>query len=141
MRGSWQVPLMSLHRRGGDDGGKLTQGPDAVQSSLGCYKTRRPQPAASILALVCFPPPPRAAQQHRCRKIIDCNPTDKPHKMADENTNPAAEETKVDETPISHPNAARRNSLEKQLAQRPDRSELVESKHTARHCYHRHRLS
>lgn len=48
--------------------------------------------------------------------------------MADENTNPAVEETKVDETPISHPNAARRNSLEKQLAHRPDRAELVESK-------------
>lgn len=52
--------------------------------------------------------------------------------MADENTNPAVEETKVDETPISHPNAARRNSLEKQLAQRPDRAELVESKRPAR---------
>jgi hypothetical protein len=48
--------------------------------------------------------------------------------MADENTNPAAQEAKVDETPISHPNAARRNSLEKQLAHRPDRAELVESK-------------
>lgn len=54
--------------------------------------------------------------------------------MADENTNPAVEETKVDETPISHPNAARRNSLEKQLAHRPDRAELVESKLPARPC-------
>lgn len=54
--------------------------------------------------------------------------------MADENTNPAVEEPKVDETPISHPNAARRNSLEKQLAQRPDRAELVESKHPAGPC-------
>lgn len=54
--------------------------------------------------------------------------------MADENTNPTVEEIKVDETPISHPNAARRNSLEKQLAHRPDRAELVESKHSARIC-------
>ncbi|KAI3394887.1 hypothetical protein diail_2122 [Diaporthe ilicicola] len=46
--------------------------------------------------------------------------------MADVNTNPTVEETKVDETPISQPNAARRNSLEKQLAHRPDRAELVE---------------
>lgn len=61
---------------------------------------------------------------------IDWNPTDNEN-MADENTNPAVEETKVDETPISHPNAARRNSLEKQLAHRPDRAELVESKHSA----------
>ena len=45
-------------------------------------------------------------------------------KMADENTVSA-----VDESPISpiRPNNERRNSLEQQLKQRPDRSELVES--------------
>lgn len=44
--------------------------------------------------------------------------------MADENTPPAV----VDETPIGQATAgARRNSLEKHLAQRPDRAELIES--------------
>lgn len=49
--------------------------------------------------------------------------------MADENTPVAApaEEVKIDDSSINHATAARRNSLEKHLAQRPERAELVES--------------
>lgn len=43
--------------------------------------------------------------------------------MAEDNSAPV-----VDEASINHPSAARRNSLEKLLAHRPDRAELVESK-------------
>lgn len=105
----------------------------------GCYKTRRgPLPAAlrSSLrsSLLCLPlSHPELLNNTAARKTLTASTTDK-HSMADDNTNPAVEETKVDETPISHPNAARRNSLEKQLAHRPDRAELVESKLPARPC-------
>lgn len=50
--------------------------------------------------------------------------------MADDNTAPAVDDVKVDESSINHPDAARRNSLEKLISHRPDRSELVESKET-----------
>lgn len=49
--------------------------------------------------------------------------------MADENTTP-----KVDESSIARPDPARRNSLEKQLSHRPERSELIESEH-AQYCF------
>lgn len=49
--------------------------------------------------------------------------------MADENAAPVVDEVKVDESSVK-PDAARRNSLEKHLAQRPERAELVESKTT-----------
>lgn len=49
--------------------------------------------------------------------------------MADE-AKPSA--PAVDETSIA-PAPERRNSLEKHLAQRPDRAELVDSEHRARH--------
>lgn len=47
--------------------------------------------------------------------------------MADENTPPVVDEVKVDESSVK-PDPARRNSLEKHLAQRPEKAELVESK-------------
>lgn len=48
--------------------------------------------------------------------------------MADEQKTPEANEVKVDESSINPPNAARRNSLEKLISHRPDRTELIESK-------------
>lgn len=53
--------------------------------------------------------------------------------MAEENTAPVidevkVDEVKVDESSINHPSAARRNSLEKLIAHRPDRTQLVESR-------------
>lgn len=47
--------------------------------------------------------------------------------MADEHS-PVVDEVKIDESSINHPTTARRNSLEKHLAHRPDRTELIESK-------------
>ncbi|PSR88808.1 hypothetical protein BD289DRAFT_366669 [Coniella lustricola] len=47
--------------------------------------------------------------------------------MADSNnTAPAVDDVKVDETSISTAGGARRNSLEKHLAHRPERAELIE---------------
>lgn len=48
------------------------------------------------------------------------------HNMADENTNPVIDDVKVDESSVK-PDSARRNSLEKHLAQRPEKAELIES--------------
>ena len=47
--------------------------------------------------------------------------------MADENTTPEVQDVKVDESSIARPDIARRNTLDKQLAHRPDRAELIES--------------
>ncbi|KAK7738574.1 hypothetical protein SLS53_006095 [Cytospora paraplurivora] len=46
--------------------------------------------------------------------------------MADENTTPAVNDVKVDESSIAHPDPDRRGSLEKQLLQRPGKAELIE---------------
>ncbi|KUI70748.1 MKL/myocardin-like protein 2 [Cytospora mali] len=46
--------------------------------------------------------------------------------MADENTTPEVDDVKVDESSIARPDIARRNTLDKQLAHRPDRAELIE---------------
>lgn len=135
MRGS--PPLMSLHRRGGDDGGSSLRGQTRYRASSGATKQGGCRPPSPFL-FVLLPAPTPSCPTTLLPEDIKRNPKANDN-MADENTNPAVEETKVDETPISHPNAARRNSLEKQLAQRPDRAELVESKHPARCC--RHRLS
>lgn len=51
--------------------------------------------------------------------------------MADNNAAPIVDDIKVDESSISTAGGARRNSLEKHLAQRPERAELVESETTA----------
>lgn len=48
--------------------------------------------------------------------------------MADENTTPAVNDVKIDESSIAHPDPDRRGSLEKQLLQRPGKAELIESK-------------
>lgn len=52
--------------------------------------------------------------------------------MADENTPPVVDDVKADEVKVDEssvkPDLARRNSLEKHLAHRPERAELVESK-------------
>lgn len=55
-----------------------------------------------------------------------CIPTTPTITMADENAAPVVDEVKVDESSVK-PDAVRRNSLEKHLAQRPDRAELIES--------------
>lgn len=47
--------------------------------------------------------------------------------MADENPAPVVDDVKVDESSVK-PDLARRNSLEKHLAHRPERAELIESK-------------
>lgn len=47
--------------------------------------------------------------------------------MADVNAAPVVDDVKIDESSVK-PDPARRNSLEKHLAQRPERAELVESK-------------
>lgn len=121
-------PLMSLHQRGGDDGESSLRGQTQYRASR-ATKQGCPLPPFLVVCLPLPPAPPSSSitlllEHIRLQANRQLN-----DKMADENTNPAVEETKVDETPISHPNAARRNSLEKQLAHRPDRAELVESKH------------
>ncbi|KAL2285198.1 hypothetical protein FJTKL_08415 [Diaporthe vaccinii] len=130
MRGS--PPLMSLHRRGGDDGGSSLRGQTRYRASSGATKQGGRCPPSPFL-FVLLPAPTSSCSITLLQKYINRDQTANDN-MADENTNPAVEEPKVDETPISHPNAARRNSLEKQLAQRPDRAELVESKHPAGPC-------
>lgn len=77
-----------------------------------------------------FPPPftPNIANNITHRFARETPTTE--NTMAEQNTAPpAVDEPKVDESSINPPSAvARRNSLEKLLAHRPDRTELVESK-------------